>query len=101
MIKLDNTNYNKLISSTNKPIILFFTSNNCLYCDAAEEVLLKLKTNEIIVFKIKNDKILNEMFNIRAFPTTLTFNSEKTPITKVIGYKSKEYLKIQIKQMLK
>ena len=101
MIVLNNKNYNKMISSADKPIIMFFTSNNCPHCDAAEEVLLELKSENIFIFKIKNDKELNEMFKIRAFPTTLTFNKEKTPITKVIGYKSKEYLKLQIKQILK
>ena len=101
MINLNKKNYSKEISSSDKPIILFFTTHNCPHCDSVEEVLMKIKSDKIIVFKIKNDDHLAEKFKIRAYPTILTFDKEKTPINKVVGYKSQEFLKLQIRQILK
>ena len=101
MINLTVDNYNEEITIADKPILLFFTSKDCNYCDSVEKTLLEINSEKILIYKIKDCAKLVDKFNILSYPTILTFNKYKEPINKVIGFKGKEYLKLQIRQIMK
>ena len=100
MINLTVDNYNEEIIKADKPILLFFTSDNCAYCDSVENTLLEINSEKILIYKIKDCAKLIDKFNILSYPTILTFNKYKEPVNKVIGFKGREFLKLQIRQIM-
>lgn len=100
MVILTIQDYNEKINMLNKPSILFFCSETCIHCEAVEKNLKSIRNEKIVVFKIKDDIDLINRFNIRSFPTVLTFNKDKKPVGKFVGLKSKEFLKLKLKEIL-
>lgn len=89
--------YNHIIAEIDKPTLILFTTTRCTFCRTMEKILKEFKSEKILIFKITSEsESLIKKYNIRAFPTILTFDKNKKPIEKLVGLKSKIVVKESI-----
>lgn len=94
--------YNSIIAKIDKPTLILFTTINCPHCRSMENLLNKLSDDNFIGLKITSDsKRLIKNYEIRAFPTILTFDKYKRPKERLFGLKSIDTLKESINIILK
>jgi len=92
--------YFKVINNSEKPILIFFSSKKCIHCKSVEKILNELNNDQICIFKVIDDLYLINKFEIRSFPTVLTFDKDKLPSKRIIGPKTKDFFKNKIREIL-
>lgn len=83
----------------NKPILLYFFSNSCPYCDkmdrevlADREIGAALKEDFIFVrIDVDRDSKIADKYEVKFYPTTWLLDSTGHRIAQVPGYLSKSY----------
>ncbi|MCC7553234.1 MAG: thioredoxin family protein [Methanobacteriaceae archaeon] len=80
----------------NKPVMIFFTSDSCYYCDefkdktlSDDRVVSKINNEYIFVsVNIKNDPQSAQEFEAYSTPTIVILNPEGDETFRLVGYKS-------------
>ncbi|MBA4417468.1 MAG: hypothetical protein C0392_06120 [Syntrophus sp. (in: bacteria)] len=94
----DYTDALKRAKTENKPIVLYFYSNYCGYCDAmdkevlADKDIVRTLKNDLVFLRINVDKKadLASKFNVRGYPTTSLLEPSGKGIVQIPGYIDKK-----------
>ena len=103
-IKLDKTNFMKIIESEKLPIVIDFWASWCGPCQMLgpvyEEVSEELKEKAIIAkVNVEESGELAQAFEVRGIPTLIIIK-EKKVIGRFSGYMPKEALKAKINEII-
>lgn len=81
IIKTDEVNFDKLINSTDKPILVDFYADWCGPCQTLGPILDQLskdyKKGLIVKVDVDNNENLAARFSIRSIPTMVIFKNSK------------------------
>ncbi len=103
-IKLDKTNFMKIIESEKLPIVIDFWASWCGPCQMLgpvyEEVSEELKEKAILAkVNVEESGELAQAFEVRGIPTLIIIK-EKKVIGRFSGYMPKEALKAKINEII-
>lgn len=103
-IKLDKTNFMKIIESEKLPIVIDFWASWCGPCQMLgpvyEEVSEELKEKAILAkVNVEESGELAQTFEVRGIPTLIIIK-EKKVIGRFSGYMPKEALKAKINEIV-
>jgi len=84
----------KKAKAEDKPVVLYFYSKYCRYCDAMDKDVLfdteikKTLNEEVVYLRVDVDtaKQTARLYNVRGYPTTCLFNPAGKGIVSIPGY---------------
>lgn len=103
-IKIDKTNFMKIIDGEKLPIVIDFWASWCGPCQMLgpvyEEVSEELKTKAVLAkVNVEESGELAQAFEVRGIPTMVVIK-EKKVIGRFSGYMPKEALKAKINEII-
>jgi thioredoxin 1 len=103
-VKIDKTNFMKIIDGEKLPIVIDFWASWCGPCQMLgpvyEEVSEELKTKAVLAkVNVEEEMELAQSFAVRGIPTMVVIK-EKKVIGRFSGYMPKEALKAKINEII-
>ncbi|MCX5805326.1 MAG: thioredoxin family protein [Proteobacteria bacterium] len=91
----------KKAKAEDKPVVIYFYSKYCRYCDAMDRDVLfdkeikKALSEETVYLRVDVDKAqqMTRLYNVRGYPTTYLLDPAGNGIASIPGYKPKNDFK--------
>jgi thioredoxin-related protein len=91
----------KKAKTEDKPVVIYFYSKYCRYCDAMDRDVLfdkeikKTLSDETVYLRVDVDKEqqITALYNVRGYPTTYLLDPAGNRIVSIPGYRSKNDFK--------